>query len=287
MSTSVTTLPIHGDKLYQQRARAALPILVRQAKAGMPIYYSDLALELNIPNARNLNYVLGSIGSTIEDLNQKHCLPLEIPAIQSIAINKNNKEPGKGFHQFFKEKNIDQLTHFQRKRLLDSLHHDVMLYPDWDRFLEVLGLTQESSDFTPIIQQACLASHAGEGESEEHQNLKQYIASHPESLHLTFTQTGSVEFKLPSGDSLDVSFQNRTQWIAIEVKPSFSTEQDLTRGIFQCVKYKAVMQAVLTAQEIDSEVKALLVLSGKMPEKLIKLAHTLGVQFIEEFKIIK
>jgi len=32
---------IGGDKLYQQRARNALPRLVRQAKAEQPIYYSD------------------------------------------------------------------------------------------------------------------------------------------------------------------------------------------------------------------------------------------------------
>jgi len=62
MSTAKISAPISGEKLYQERARAALPLLVRQAQAGAPIFYSDLADELGMPNPRNLNYVLGSIG---------------------------------------------------------------------------------------------------------------------------------------------------------------------------------------------------------------------------------
>lgn len=37
MSTAKISKPILGDKAYQVRARAALPILVRQARAGVPI----------------------------------------------------------------------------------------------------------------------------------------------------------------------------------------------------------------------------------------------------------
>ena len=47
-----------SDKLYVQRARIALPILVRQAKNGECIFYSNLAEEIGMPNPRNLNYVL-------------------------------------------------------------------------------------------------------------------------------------------------------------------------------------------------------------------------------------
>ena len=42
---------IFGEKLYQERARAALPILVRQATAQQKIKYGDLAEEVGMPNA--------------------------------------------------------------------------------------------------------------------------------------------------------------------------------------------------------------------------------------------
>ena len=46
MSTAIISEPISGTKAYQVRAREALPLLVRQAEAGAPIFYSDLAEEL-------------------------------------------------------------------------------------------------------------------------------------------------------------------------------------------------------------------------------------------------
>jgi len=49
-----------GDKLYQVRARAALPLLVRQASQSATVYYSDLAPELGMANERNLDYVWGT-----------------------------------------------------------------------------------------------------------------------------------------------------------------------------------------------------------------------------------
>ena len=71
MSTAEISSGLEGDKLYQQRAREALPLLVRQAKAGKKIYYANLANEINIPNPRNLNYPLGSIGTALIDLSEK------------------------------------------------------------------------------------------------------------------------------------------------------------------------------------------------------------------------
>ena len=66
MTTAMAATPLSGDKLYQERARAALPLLVRQAEAATPIFYSSLARELGMPNPRNLNYVLGCIGQTLQ-----------------------------------------------------------------------------------------------------------------------------------------------------------------------------------------------------------------------------
>ena len=83
---------LKDEKLYIQRARQALPILVRQAMIGRPIFYSDLALELNMPNARNLNYVLGAIGNTLLEIGKEW--GEKIPYLQSIVLNKATNLPG-------------------------------------------------------------------------------------------------------------------------------------------------------------------------------------------------
>ena len=82
---------LSGAELYQKRARQALPILVRQAKAEQPIFYSDLAEELNMPNPRNLNYVLGYIGEALQKLAKKW--GVIVPPIQSLVVNKYTGVP--------------------------------------------------------------------------------------------------------------------------------------------------------------------------------------------------
>jgi hypothetical protein len=69
--TAITASGILGNELYQQRARRAFPLLVRQAMTQKSIRYKDLAKELHMPNSRNLNYVLGSIGTSLLELSQE------------------------------------------------------------------------------------------------------------------------------------------------------------------------------------------------------------------------
>ena len=69
--TAKETSHMQGDKPYHKYARAALPLLVRQAKARKPITYGSLAKELGMPNARNLDYPLGSIGTSLQRLGEE------------------------------------------------------------------------------------------------------------------------------------------------------------------------------------------------------------------------
>lgn len=98
MDTAKTAGTLFGPKLYQMRAQKALPVLVRQAIAHKPIYYIDLAEELYMPNPRNLNYVLGCIGETLQDLS------IEwnelVPPITCLVISLSTGLPGKGIGLF-------------------------------------------------------------------------------------------------------------------------------------------------------------------------------------------
>ncbi len=102
MSTAIISEPISGTKAYQVRAREALPLLVRQAEAGAPIFYSDLAEELGMPNPRNLNYVLGSIGQSLELLSK--VWKVKVPPIQCLVVNKSTGLPGEGIGWFLVKK---------------------------------------------------------------------------------------------------------------------------------------------------------------------------------------
>src|SRR5687768_120352 len=97
--TAGASKPIDPNgELYQQRAFRALPVLVRQAYAGQTIYYSEIARELSMENPRNMNYVLGAIGTSLRQLSAEWNEP--IPPIQAIVINKADELPGEGFAEF-------------------------------------------------------------------------------------------------------------------------------------------------------------------------------------------
>src|SRR4051794_30556303 len=115
-----------GNKLYQTRARSALPILMRQAGSRKPIYYEALAAELGMPNPRNLNYVLGSIGTTLNELSAKGSLG-EIPHIQSLVINQHRRVPGHGFEGFLTERvgEYRSLSLAEKRAYLDAYWHEI------------------------------------------------------------------------------------------------------------------------------------------------------------------
>jgi hypothetical protein len=142
-----------------------------------------------------------------------------------------------------------------------------------------LGLPYAPPNFVELNR---AAAAFGGVETEAHKRLKEFVARTPSVLDLPrSTPHGLLEQALPSGDCLDVSFEGRVFWVAAEVKAAHSLTADLTRGIYQCVKYLAVMRAVQTADGRDRSARAVLVLEGKLPANLVSLKNMLGVEVIE------
>ncbi|MEI7126997.1 hypothetical protein WCU76_17910 [Pectobacterium versatile] len=94
-----------------------------------------------------------------------------------------------------------------------------------------------------------------------------------------------MECRLPSGDIIDVLFKNKKDWAAVEVKSKISNENDIIRGIFQCIKYKAILEAMQTASGLPQNARAILALESKLPEKLVALKNMLNVEVIDLIKI--
>lgn len=73
-------------------------------------------------------------------------------------------------------------------------------------------------------------------------------------------------------------------WLAAEVKSRISDEQDLVRGLFQCVKYCAVMEAEQLAGSGKKSVQAILILESYFPRSPIPLSNLLGVKVYENVR---
>ncbi|MDH6265035.1 hypothetical protein M2360_000416 [Rhizobium sp. SG_E_25_P2] len=271
--------PISGESLYQERARRALPMLVRQAESGNSIFYSDLADELGMSNPRNLNFVLGSIGRTLENLSKRW--KQKIPPIQCLVLNKNTHLPGEGIGWFLiKKEDFSSLSTVRKRAIVDAELAHIYGYPRWREVLQILDLPPVNQSFAKVNE---AAAGRGGGESESHRKMKEFVAVHPEVVGLpASTAGGKCEHPLPSGDKLDVSFVTKAGWIAVEVKTEISNEADIVRGLYQCVKYVAVMQAVEASENREISAQAFSAIAGKLPKNLLPLKNMLGVAVIED-----
>ena len=117
------------------------------------------------------------------------------------------------------------------------------------------------------------------GEGKNHKRLRKWVKKNPskvmENLDVVKTKT---EVELLSGDRVDVVYYAGETTIAIEVKSRDSNWHDLRRGIYQCIKYKAVMCAQM--RNVNGHtVSSLLVTENKLPNNLRKLAKNLNVDY--------
>jgi hypothetical protein len=271
-----------GDSLYQQRARAALPVLVRQATARQKITYTDLAQELDIPNPRNLNFVLGSVGTTLVELSDRW--KEDVPAIQLIVVNQQTGMPGSGVDPMIDAAHVGKLDPRQKEALVDSIQARAFAYPRWSDVLRELGLPTSPM---PDISLLDGEGHGrGGGEGEAHNLLKLEIAKHPALIGLSASLApGTTEYRLPSGDVIDVLFQGRQRRIGVEVKSYISDSVDIVRGLFQCVKYLALLKALRTWEGKSYAVEVVLAIEGAFPKELVSLRNLLGVRVVESISI--
>ena len=284
MQTGEAAKEIWGKKLYQERARKALPILVRQAFSGSEITYENLAEELEMPNPRNLNFVLGSVGKSIQSLGNELGEP--IPPIQCLVVNKNTGLPGEGIGWFIKDKDLDSygnLSISQKRRVVKDKLASIYSYQEWNKVLQLLNLKPADENFDDYISSA---TKYGGGEGPEHKALKGFVANNPEIINLPRkAKPGKIEYDLPSGDSIDVYFNVNGEEIGVEVKPSTSPESDIVRGMYQCIKYKAVLEARQLTKFLTKNSRTILVLGGGFPPHLSSIRNMLGIEVIDNVDV--
>ncbi|WP_428405977.1 hypothetical protein [Methylobacterium sp.] len=268
----------YGSKLYQQRARLILPILVRQAQAHSSIFYEDLAQEVGMTNPRTLNYPLGCIGDALNDLAETW--DTEIPHIQALVKNQQLNMPGPGFDGFLTRHGYTWDNLKERSAIVSQYWARIFAYPYWHDVLHNLGLQQTSTGLTKLIEKA--GTYGGKSEGPDHKALKEFVRNNP---HLVGLQkgdaTGETEHLLPSADRIDVIFDYKKRFHAVEVKPATAPVGDILRGLFQCVKYRAVLAARAAYEHDDRKITGCLALGGTLPSQLIPLRNSLQVDVIE------
>lgn len=267
----------------RKNVRLMIPVMIHWAKTGHNEHtYGDLAHAIGKSKFSGIGHALYFVQQVLDNLSTKSSR--EIPTHNSLCKNAKTMLPSEGFE--FVSPQYNDLDENGKRVFVKGLDSNAMNFPHWDWVLKELEL-KEAVPFTEeqleaIKNPRCIYG----GEREEHKILKEYICQHPESINYKDVDFAETEHILPSGDRLDVYFElSDGTHVALEVKPSISPDQDIARGVFQCVKYYAVMDALRNIECKDYEIKVLLVTAGNFSSQNKELAEELDVEYVENFNI--
>ncbi len=245
-------------ELIKEYGYRLLPFLVEAARTRKIHTYGEMAAKIDVHH-RVLNNVLGFIRDEI-------CIPNKLPFINAIVINADTRLPGDSWLP----EGTSHLSADEYKHEFEKFRDEVFAYPDWEVLLNKLGLqpvepTPEDLDQRGLAYTEFLERRGGGGEAEGHLQLKEYIAAHPQEIGLNPAGLAQKEFLFIAGDRADILFNLGVDgWAVVEIKNGDVGE--LVKGVYQLVKYRALLQAqeghgspilvhtVLVAYEIPSEI---------------------------------
>ena len=262
-----------------------IPVLVRWAQTSWDRthYYSDLTKAIGL-KTNQIGRMMGEV-QTILDKYFESIGSKEKITLNALVVNKGSNLPSDGFD--FVNSNYSKLSPDSKRGEVMKLNRVAHEYKHWNEMLLALNLKPARIFSDYDIHNLKAGSYGSGGEGEEHKAIKKFIMEHPSTVNKTWKVIqSSTEELLPSGDRLDVFFVLKDgDHIAIEVKPSTSPDSDITRGLFQCIKYKVVMDAARALDNGQYENEAMLVIAGKMSEANKLLAYDLHVHYIEQYKM--
>lgn len=260
-----------------------LPILVRQARSQRPVTYGAVAAEVGMAHHRPVQRAAGHIGYALGELaGTRGWRRRPPPPLQALVINRQTGLPGHGVDGFMSHQFQQARTKQQRAAALMTAHASIYAYPFWDEVMTALDVDPASADLEALTEEAANSQGRG-GEGPEHKALKEFVAANPPIAGLSAAHPpGATEWHLPSGDAVDVVFASPGRRTAVEVKSHISGRDDVARGIYQCVKYRAVLEAQSAVSETAFDVAVLLVLGGALDARTRELANAFGIPVREK-----
>lgn len=264
----------------RELVRKIIPILIRWAKQGLNTRtYDDLTKELGYDKFSGIGKQLGYIDDVFKRFGE--LTGEKIPTLNALVKSKSTGLPSPGFSYVYTS--YDDMSESEKKIFVMGLNKEAIEYEHWDWVLSSLALTPSFIDTKAnetTIRSGKFYGIGGEGEN--HKKLKEYVYNHPETIGIMDIRERKKEHILLSGDRLDVYFELKDgSKIAVEIKPSTSPDADIMRGLFQCVKYKTILDAEDKLHGDKSHNSAILVIGGDISSENRKVKEILGVTVID------
>jgi hypothetical protein len=283
---------LQGETWTKLTARAALPLLIWCAKNGRTITYGHLDQEIvnrglgHHVMAVQYGYPAGAIGSALIETEEEWGGP--IPPLNALVVNARDGLPGKGVNFYLEryyepDKTVDKMSADEKRAVIEEIHEDIFAYEHWDDILQDYSLRPIRNGIADDaeadkIEPPARGGWSSEGESKKHRVLKEFVAKTPSTVGLPKnSKKGQMEYLFASGDKADIVFATRNGFLGVEVKSIISNDADLNRGLFQAIKYQALLRSEQKSLLCPPTARAVLVTERELPSSLKNLADILGI----------
>ena len=270
------------------KEHAAQPLaqwLIHAARRRSSITYgvAKLRLEREIGFSMIFSPTMGVPAGNLMD-RMLHVRP-GCPPLNVLLVRQEDRMPGEGAGPFMADYLSDRRLastgfrdrHPRRWRsACDEIATDVYAFDDWNELYRDAFGERLPAPTQPQGTENDGIRHARRGEGPNHKALRLWVRDHPGKIRGGYANFATdTEVVLDSADRVDVVYYDPDSTVAIEVKSSDSDDTDLRRGIFQCIKYRAVMEAMDIRQ--DAQVNTVLVTQRPLPRDLRPLLRLHGI----------
>ena len=275
------------DNLKQYAVPPLARWLIHAAKRRSSITYGEAARRLeieiefdNIFPLIKMGYPAGVLMNRILEVQP------DSPLLNILLVRQDDGMPGEGAGEFM-AKYLGRPRLARRgyrdkypgkwRAACDEIAADVYAFRAWDRVYRKMFGERLPPAVRPEGTEQDGINHARRGEGPNHKALRLWIKNNPRRVHRVYADFEShTEVVLESADRVDVVYYGPTSTVVIEVKSLDSDESDLRRGVFQCIKYRAVMEAM----DIRSDVQVIpvLVTQSPLPGNVAALVRRHGIR---------
>ena len=275
------------ENLTSERATRPLTAwLIHAAKSQRTITYTDAKRRLEKDCGFGVVFTV-SVGKVAgAAMNRLLECDSNVPLLNVLLVRSDTGLPGSGAvgylamrypnRRWLRKPNAHKDTRW--RKLIEEEAGRVYAYPHWDKlYRKAYRSRLPASDDDPKGREKDGVSHGRGGEGPNHRALRLRVLRNPSLVRRELRpEATTTEVELLSGDRVDVVSIMKGRTVAIEVKSKDSDWNDLRRGVYQCVKYRAVMKA----QDIrrNANVESWLVTETPLPDELKNLARRLGVR---------
>ena len=275
------------ENLKSERATQPLTAwLIHAAKSPRTMTYGDAKRQLENDCGFGVIFTVAVGKVAGAAMNKLLECDSNVPLLNVLLVRSDTGLPGSGAVGYLARRYPDRRwlrrpdahKDDRWRTLIQEEAARVYGYPHWDElYRKVYNRRLPASDNDPKGKEKDGVRHGRGGEGANHRALRLRVLRNPSLVRKELRpEATNTEVELLSGDRVDVVSIMEDRTVAIEVKSKDSDWFDLRRGVYQCVKYRAVMKA----QDIrrNANVESWLVTEIPLPDELKKLARRLGVR---------